>query len=174
MKHGLLVVLCAMVLGGCIHGGRDITGGGVTAFTGRTGVFDSGNTSYQHAFCEGGTQYEGDKPGLFVCAGGETVYKYANVTSSSILSQILSLGTPAAIAYAGHEIGKGMGDSGSTTTNNNDTESNGGTSSNSNNNTPYSISNSGSTSSASQVQTQKSYSSSGATGGSVINKGHRR
>lgn len=111
----IVAIITLVLLTGCIHGGRDLTGGGVTAYTGRTGVFDSGNTSYQHQFCEGGTQYEGDKPGLFVCAGGEIVYQYANVTSASIMSQILSLGTPAAIAYAGHEVGKGISKSGSTT-----------------------------------------------------------
>lgn len=113
-KGLLIVVMGLSVLTGCIHGGRDITDGGVTTFSGRTGAFDSGNTEYQHTFCEGGEPYT-DEYGKFQCDGGHVVYRYTSVTSPSVLSQIIGLGGPAAIAYAGHEIGQGIGESGSTT-----------------------------------------------------------
>lgn len=107
-------LLAMLLLTGCIHGGRDITGGGVTAYSGRTGAFDSGNTEYQHTFCEGGEPYT-DEHGKFQCDGGHIVYRYTSVTSPSILAQIIGLGGPAAIAYAGHEVGGGLGNSGSQT-----------------------------------------------------------
>ena len=97
-------LLAMLLLTGCVHGGRDITGGGVTAYSGRTGAFDSGNTEYQHTFCEGGEPYT-DEHGKFQCDGGHVVYRYTSVTSPSILAQIIGLGGPAAIAYAGHEVG---------------------------------------------------------------------
>lgn len=107
-------LLAMLLLTGCIHGGRDITGGGVTAYSGRTGAFDSGNTEYQHTFCEGGEPYT-DEHGKFQCDGGHVVYRYTSVTSPSILAQIIGLGGPAAIAYAGHEVGNM--DAGKTTVN---------------------------------------------------------
>lgn len=107
-------LLAMLLLTGCIHGGRDITGGGVTAYSGRTGAFDSGNTEYQHTFCEGGEPYT-DEHGKFQCDGGHVVYRYTSVTSPSVLSQIIGLGGPAAIAYAGHEVGNM--DAGKTTVN---------------------------------------------------------
>lgn len=110
----LVVIVGLSLLTGCIHGGRDITGGGVTTFSGRTGAFDSGNTEYQHTFCEGGEPYT-DEYGKFQCDGGHVVYRYASVTSPSVLQQIIGLGGPAAIAYAGHEIGNM--DAGKTTVN---------------------------------------------------------
>lgn len=181
MKAGLLVAVCAMVLGGCAGvetyfdkdtGTQNIDSGSVNVLNPSSSVLEVRRcegtviapytTQEEHDYGDG-TKLVVEKHHPITCETGWVKVAAVPATQPGWGTVWNGIVDGLFFVWGMDRLGSGIGDSGSTTTNNNDTNSNGGqtinsnASLNSNTNTPYSISNSGSSSSAAS----KSYGSKG-------------
>ena len=159
MKQGLVIGLCAVVLGGCgMTSNIKMENGLLIQEAGQTNLFRPSLSVMQVSKC---VREEGVTTVIDVDGNSETCYgrfvPIATVqgTQAGSMSGIGSAAIQGgAIAGGAYLLADGIRDSGDSVTNNNETSSNGGqtinsnASLNSNTNTPYSISNSGSSSSA--------------------------
>lgn len=159
MRQGLVIGLCAMVLGGCgMTSNIKMENGLLIQEAGQTNLFRPSLSVMQVSKC---VQEEGVTTVIDVDGNSETCYgrfvPIATVqgTQAGSMSGIGSAAIQGgAIVGGAYLLADGIRDSGDSVTNNNETSSNGGqtinsnASLNSNTNTPYSISNSGSSSSA--------------------------
>lgn len=194
MKQGMLVVFCMVLLVGCAGvehyfdkdtGTSNVDSGSINSLNPSSSVLEVRRcegpviapytTSEEHDYGDG-TKLVIEKHHPMTCeTGWVDVAKvggsqpgYLSFFSSAFQSTMQFLGL--------REIGKGLGDSGNNTTNNNDTSSNGGNSNSlsSARSDAYSNSNAAASAQGGTGGNGYGYGGKGGSGGSVINKGHRR
>ena len=181
MKQGLVIGLCAVVLGGCgMTSNIKMENGLLIQEAGQTNLFRPSLSVMQVSKC---VQEEGVTTVIDVDGNSETCYgrfvPIATVqgTQAGSMSGIGSAAIQGgAIVGGAYLLADGIRDSGDSVTNNNDTSSSGGNSSSLSSNRNDNFNQNLNTNSAQGGSGGNGYGygGKGGSGGSVINKGHRR